>query len=117
MKLVRELASSVVLGVLLTLGSSVMKGTRLEVQDWDCPPAPQSCARPVVVSGFPRPYISDFHGISTVGDASLISAMLGDDHFWPTAFWLDAALYTALVAAIRAALARVRRGRAGYSKT
>jgi hypothetical protein len=117
MKSARTLVGSFMLGILLTLGSSAVKGSRLEVQDWDCPPAPQSCARPVVVGGFPRPYISDFHGISVVGDASLISAMLGDDLFRPTAFWLDVALYTLLTVAIRAGLARVRRSRAGYSRT
>jgi hypothetical protein len=117
LKLARTLAVSVMLGILLTLASSGAKGTRLEVQDWDCPPAPQSCARAVVVSGFPRPFISDFHGISVVGDASLTSALLGDDLFRPAAFWIDVAFYTALIMAASAALARVRGRRAGDSST
>ena len=50
--------------------------SRLEVQDWDCPPAPDSCARPMLVKGFPFPYISDYHGISVSGSAGLVGALL-----------------------------------------
>ena len=100
--------------LLLTLASSAVQGTRLEVQDWDCPPEPQSCARPVVVLGFPFPYVSDFHGISPVGSASLSGALLGEDHFHPGAFAADAGLYllaaAAAQAAWRALRRRVRRG-------
>ncbi|HJU69827.1 MAG TPA: hypothetical protein VJ650_16435 [Gemmatimonadaceae bacterium] len=77
----------------LTLLSTVVSSTRLEVQDWDCPPAPASCARPVLVLGFPLPYISDYHGISVVGSASLSGAVLGEDHFHLTAFLANVVLY------------------------
>ena len=90
----------------LTLLSSRVSGTRLEVQDWDCPPAPASCARPVLVLGFPLPYVSDYHGISVVGSASLSGALLGEDHFHAGAFLIDLLVYLALsglaVAAVRA---------------
>lgn len=99
----------------LTLLSSVVSGTRLEVQDWDCPPAPASCARPVVVLGFPLPYISDYHGISVVGSASLSGALLGEDHFHLSAFLGDVLLYFVLaalaVAALRALRERAARAR------
>jgi hypothetical protein len=77
----------------LTLLSSAVSSTRLEVQDWDCPPAPASCARPVLVIGFPLPYISDYHGISVVGSASLSGALLGEDYFHLSAFLADIVLY------------------------
>jgi hypothetical protein len=104
--------------LLLTLVSSQVTGTRLEVQDWDCPPAPASCARPVVVAGYPLPYISDFHGISPVGRTSLDGALLGEDHFHPIAFGLDLAIYgvalTTMLAAGRALTGQRRGGsRAG----
>lgn len=93
----------------LTFGSSAVRGSRLEVQDWDCPPAPLSCARPVVVRGFPAPYISDYHGISVVGDASLVGALLGEDLFhWP-AFITDAGVYLLLVASASHLISRRRR--------
>jgi hypothetical protein len=98
--------------VALALASSAVRGTRLEVQDWDCPPAPRSCARPVEVRGFPRPYISDFHGISPVGRASLVGALLGEDLFRPRDFWLDAALYAGAVGVAWGAGRRVARRRA-----
>ena len=108
----RALAASALLGVVLALVSSMVEGTRLEVQDWDCPPAPASCARPVQVRGFPLPYISDFHGISPVGRASLVGALLGEDHLHLHAFAADAALYAALAGAAWAGIARLRRRRA-----
>jgi hypothetical protein len=70
----RRAAALLASAVAITLASSAVDTTRLEVQDWDCPPAPQSCARPVVVAGFPLPYISDYHGISPVGSADLVGA-------------------------------------------
>jgi hypothetical protein len=85
-------------GFLLTLASSAVPSRRLEIQDWDCPPPPTSCARPVVVLGFPVPYISDYHGISPVGRASLVDALLGIDHFHVGAFAFDLALYAFAVA-------------------
>jgi hypothetical protein len=87
------------LALALTAASSAVPGTRLEVQDWDCPPAPASCARPVRVAGFPLPYISDYHGISPVGSTSLTGALLGEDHFHPGAFAANVAVYLALAAA------------------
>ncbi|HEX7241357.1 MAG TPA: hypothetical protein VF263_13865 [Longimicrobiaceae bacterium] len=89
----RTLALLLVIALALTLASSLVERTRLEVQDWDCPPAPASCARPVVVIGFPLPYISDFHGISPVGSAGLTGALLGEDHFHADAFWANVAIY------------------------
>ena len=99
----------------LTLLSSVVSGTRLEVQDWDCPPAPASCARPVIVLGFPLPYISDYHGISVVGSASLTGALLGEDHFHLSAFLADVVVYFVLAALATAVLRgiRARPARAG----
>lgn len=95
----------------LTLASSLVERTRLEVQDWDCPPAPASCARPVVVIGFPLPYISDFHGISPVGSADLTGALLGMDHFHAGAFWADVAIYFLFCAAGWAIVRRLLRRR------
>jgi hypothetical protein len=92
----------------LTLLSSVVSGTRLEVQDWDCPPAPASCARPVVVLGFPVPYISDYHGISVVGRASLTGALLGEDHFHSSAFLADVLVYFVLAALLATTLRALR---------
>ena len=100
----------------LTLLSSLVSSTRLEVQDWDCPPPPASCARPVIVLGFPLPYISDYHGISVVGSASLSGALLGMDHFHLSAFLADVVLYlvvgllaATIVRSVRARSAGVRR--------
>lgn len=83
--------------MLLTLASTVVLDTRLDVQDWDCPPAPSSCARPVVVSGFPFPYVYDYHGISAVNNASLIEVLLGIDHFHAVPFLADVGLYGVLL--------------------
>lgn len=95
--MIRRLAQSVIAGVVLTVASSVIERHRLEVQDWDCPPAPQSCARPVLVLGFPLPYISDYHGISVVNRASVTGALLGEDHFHGGAFAGNVALYSLIV--------------------
>lgn len=103
----RLVAETLGLGLGLALLSSVIEGTRLEVQDWDCPPAPVSCARPVVVKGFPIPYISDHHGISPVGSADLVGAMLRMDHFHASRFVLELAICWALVAALRTAYRRL----------
>ena len=107
----RSAAAALVVAVVLALASSVVEGTRLETQDWDCPPAPMSCARPVVVVGFPFPYISDFHGISPVNSADLVGAALGMDHFHAAPFVANVALYLALAAAVRALVRRAARGR------
>ena len=97
------------IAVALTLASSVVRSTRLEVQDWDCPPAPASCARPVLVLGFPLPYISDYHGISVVGNASLSGALLGEDHFHWSGFVADVVVYFVIAAAGVLAMRRLRR--------
>jgi hypothetical protein len=94
--------------LVMTLASSAVPGTRLEVQAWDCPPAPASCPRPVIVRGFPFPYVSDYHGISPVGSASLSGAILGEDRFRPGGFLANLALYGVVLAAIGAAWGRPR---------
>jgi hypothetical protein len=99
--------------LLMTLASSVVPGTRLEVQDWDCPPAPASCARPVVVRGFPVSYVSDYHGISPVGSASLSGAIVGEDHFRLGGFLANLALYGVVLAVIGVAWGRLERRAAG----
>jgi hypothetical protein len=110
MRLALHLTVLWLLAMTLTLGSSAVQRPRLEVQDWDCPPAPASCARPVLVAGFPFPYLSDYHGISVVGRVSLVDALLGIDRFHARAFWLNVDLY---LLAIAAACCTVRRlGRA-----
>ena len=95
--------------VTLSLLSSRVSRTRLEVQDWDCPPAPASCARPVLVLGFPVPYISDYHGISVVGSASLSGALLGEDHFHLSGFLADLAVYFVLSALVASAVRSMRK--------
>jgi hypothetical protein len=67
----------------------------------------------VLVRGFPLPYISDYHGISVVGRASLLGALLGEDRFHRAPFATDVALYGALLAAGAAARARLARRRRG----
>ena len=105
----RRVAFLLASAVALTLLSSRVSRTRLEIQDWDCPPAPASCARPVLVLGFPLPYISDYHGISVVGSASLSGALLGEDHFHGGAFLIDLLVYLALSGLAAAALRAMRR--------
>jgi hypothetical protein len=97
--------------LLLTLASSAVPGTRLEVQDWDCPPAPASCARLVVAAGFPFPYISDYHGLSPGGRADLAGALLGLDRFRTGPFLANLAVYGAAGALIALAWTRARRRR------
>ena len=105
----RTLAALLAVAVALALASSAVRGTRMEVQEWDCPPAPASCAKPVPVLGFPFPYVSDNQGVSVVGSASLFGALIGEDFFHPAAFAADVAAYFA--AAALAALAFRRRRR------
>ena len=105
----RRVAILLASALTLALLSSRVSRTRLEVQDWDCPPAPASCARPVLVLGFPLPYISDYHGISVVGSASVSGALLGEDHFHAGAFLIDLLVYLALSGLVAAALRAVRR--------
>ena len=84
----RRLTMLLAVAVVLALASSAVAGTRMEVQDWDCPPAPDSCARPMLVKGFPFPYISDYHGISVSGSADVVGALLGEDLFhWDAFAW------------------------------
>src|SRR5687767_10407744 len=89
----KRLTTLLLVAVLLTLASSVVGSTRLVVQDWDCPPAPAACERPMLVKGFPFPYISDYHGISVSGAADLVGALLGEDLFHPDAFAWNVAFY------------------------
>ena len=90
----RRVAPLVLAGLLATLATSLAQRTRPEVQEWDCPPAPASCARPVLVGGLPLAYVSDHHGISVVGRVGLLGALLGEDRFHPAAFWADVAVWT-----------------------
>ena len=95
----------------LTLATIFVSGTRLEVQDWDCPPAPASCARPVTVGGFPLPWVSDYHGISPVGSVSLTGAILGEDHFHAGAFVADVACFLVAGGALMMLASRATRRR------
>lgn len=104
----RALAALLLLALLLALASGAVRRTRMEVQEWDCPPAPASCAKPVLVLGFPFPYVSDNQGISVVGSASLFGALIGEDFFHPAAFVADVAVYFA-AAALAALALRARR--------
>jgi hypothetical protein len=54
------------------------------------------------------PYISDYHGISVVGRASLIGALLGEDLFHRRAFLLDLLFYLAAFAVAWLGLRRRR---------
>lgn len=111
MRPLRPLAALLALAVLLTLASGAARRTRPEVQEWDCPPAPASCARPVLVLGFPFPYVSDNQGISVVGSASLPGALMGEDFFHPGAFAADVAVYFAAAALGWLAVRAVKRRR------
>ena len=108
----RGFAATAVAAVILTMASSIVPGTRVEVQDWDCPPPPASCARTVVAAGFPIPYIADYHGISPVGSVSLIEAVMGIDNIRPRPFWTNVVFYGAIVAIASRVLVR-RVGRSG----
>lgn len=105
----RRIVALVGVAIVLAFASSAVRRTRLEVQEWDCPPAPASCARPVLVLGFPVSYISDHHGISVVGDASLFGALLGEDRFHWRAFVADVAVYLVIAAAAATATRAVQR--------
>src|SRR5688500_13610567 len=96
MRRVGRFVALLAIAVAVTLASSAVQSTRLEVQDWDCPPAPASCARPMLVLGFPVPYISDYHGISVGNAASLGGALLGEDLFHLSGFLADVAIYLVL---------------------
>ena len=106
---VRHSAALLLTALGLALASIVVPGTRLEVQDWDCPPAPASCARPVVVGGFPARFASDYHGISPVGSVDLVSLLLGDDHFHADAFGANVLFYLLVVTAVARVRDRARR--------
>jgi hypothetical protein len=110
-RLLRPLLAIGLGAILLTLLSIFVERRRLEVQDWDCPPAPASCARPVLVAGFPLPYISDYHGISVVNRVSIIGGLLGEDHVHWRAFLFDVAVYALVLAATWAAARRMTRRR------
>jgi hypothetical protein len=110
----RRIVALLGIAIVSTLASSAVRRMRLEVQEWDCPPAPASCARPVLVLGFPVPYISDHHGISVVGDASLLGALLGEDRFHASAFAADVVVYFGIAVAAVAAT-RARRGRSAQA--
>ena len=112
MRSVRSVLLVTLGAVLLTLFSSAIKGTRLVVQDWDCTPALESCERPMVVAGFPFPYITDYHGLSPGLSADLTGALLGLDLFSWRAFLLDAAIYLGVLVVVRYVLSlRKRRNR------
>lgn len=104
----RRIALLFATALVLTLASSRVSSTRLEVQDWDCPPPPASCARPMLVVGFPLPYISDYHGISTGNSATLTGAVLGEDLFHLSAFLTNLVVYFLLVSAVAATVWAVR---------
>jgi hypothetical protein len=108
MIVMRRLLQTAVIAIVLTLASSVVQRTRLEIQDWDCPTPPASCARSVIVLGFPLPYISDYHGISVVGSASLTGALLGEDLFHLGTFLADVAVYLVLAGLTTMVLRRDR---------
>ena len=112
MRRLRASAALLALAFLSTLASSAVRRTRPEVQEWDCPPAPASCAKPVRVLGFPFPYVSDDQGISVVGSASLAGALTGEDFFHPGAFAADVAVYFA-AAGLGGLALRARRRREG----
>ena len=106
--MLRKTAYATVVGVLAAL-LSILYQRRVEVvQDWDCPPAPASCARPVLAAGFPWAYAVDYHGISTVSHVGLIAIALGEDDFRPGAFPADVAVFTATTIIVLLALARAR---------
>lgn len=97
------------LALMLTVASMIVERTRLEVQDWDCPPAPASCARPVLVAGFPLPFVSDFHGISVVNSISLSGTLLGEDTFHATPFAGNIAFYMIVTYGIVTAFSLAKR--------
>ena len=96
----------------LSLASSAVPGTRPEVQDWDCPPAPAPGARPVAVAGYPVSFLSDRNGLSPTGRADLTGALLGLDRFRPGAFAANVAVYAAAGAGVAALATCLRRSAA-----
>ena len=107
--MIRRLAVLSLIAVVLATASMYVQRTRLEVQDWDCPPAPASCARPVLVGGFPLVFVSDYHGISVVNSISLSGALLGEDLFhWPS-FLGNVLFYLMIAAGASAIMMRYRR--------
>jgi hypothetical protein len=112
MRGVRAAIATGLAALLLTLASTLVPRTRLEVQDWDCPPAPASCARPVQVRGAPLPWISDYHGISPGGRVDVVGALLGVDLFHARAFVADLAFF-ALLVVVAARGTRLARGSRG----
>jgi hypothetical protein len=64
-----------------------------------------------VVLGFPFPYVSDNQGISVVGSASLLGALIGEDFFHGGAFAADVAVYFAAAALTALAVRAGRRRR------
>ena len=113
MRYARRIAALVLVALLAASVSSMVTRTRLEVQDWDCPPAPASCARPVLVGGFPFAFLSDYHGISVVGRVSLLGGLLGEDHIHWHAFAMDAGIYALVATGAWAAWSRLRARRRG----
>jgi hypothetical protein len=114
LRLARRLAALGLISIGGATASSAVTRMRLEVQDWDCPPAPASCARPVLVAGYPFPFISDYHGISVVGRVSVLGGLLGEDHFHWRAFAMNVGVFAVLSVAgwtaVGALRARRRRG-------
>ena len=108
---IRRLTTLLLAALLLTLASSVVGRMRLELQDWDCPPAPASCERPMLVKGFPLPFISDYHGISVSGSADLVGALLGEDLFHWDAFAMNIIVYLVVAWVVLLATGSLRRGR------
>ena len=113
MRTVRRLTGALAISVLLTIATISIERRRLEVQDWDCPPAPASCARPVVVGGYPFPFVVDFHGVSVVNSVSLSGAILGEDFFLWLPFLTDVLIYFFVVLALWTGIQALRgpRGR------
>jgi hypothetical protein len=105
----RRAAAVAVAAVIVTMASSIVPGTRVEVQGWDCPPAPELCAQTVVAAGFPIPYIADYYGISPVGRVSLVEALMGIDKFRARAFWTDVGFYALMLATLVALTRRLSR--------
>lgn len=64
----------------------------------------------VVVGGWPLPYLLDKPYLSPVNSVGFVSGLLGEDFFRPLPFLADAALFAALLLALRRLLARVRKG-------
>jgi hypothetical protein len=105
----RGIALRVVAALVLTLASTVVKGTRVEYQGWDCSPGERTCPRPLVAAGFPLPFIVDKDGLSPGNAADLSGALLGLDAWRWGPFWIDLAVWTVVAFGGAAAVARARR--------